>query len=55
MEVALVISSTISAFMKHATTTLGDLLINCFLRYPGFALLVLAWFILSTVALIREE
>jgi len=55
METILMITSSISEFMKHATSTFATLVIHCVTDKPGFALLILYYIILVTIALVRQQ
>ncbi len=55
MEAILAITNQISEFMKHATSTFGSLVVHCFRDKPGYAILCLGWFLLMTVALVRQQ
>lgn len=55
MEVILAITSWVSEFMKHATSSLTALVIRCVTDKPGYALLVFGYFILTTIELVRQQ
>ena len=55
MEAILAITSWISEFMKHSTSSLAALVVHCVTDKPGFAVLFLGYFVLMTIALVRQQ